>query len=229
MSSFTQQLIQRHTGQPDLVAPRQRSLFEPTEPRAGQSDWGLEKEEYNFSAQQNKEYVPDRTNEWPLNSFRPMPVAPEHRQESKFTSLPPEVAASVFSIPQNNNKSEALDLKNPGNSRKEKLEIQPLAEKSTIVPTEPLTMPGNETRNASMVSPNNISPREPERDWLNELKTAANTWLQPEAKPVIRVSIGRLEVRTNPKPQTPTTKSSPPPQPRMSLEDYLNKQKNTGK
>lgn len=172
MSSFTNQLIQRHSGQSELVKPRQRSLFEPSEPGAGQSD---------------------------------------------------------FSTKQDNNKSEALDLKNPDNSRKEKLEIQPLAEKSTILPTEPLGMLVNATRNTSMVSPNNISPRESEQDWLNELKTAANTWLQPETKPVIRVSIGRLEVRTNPKSQTATAKSSPPPQPRMSLEDYLNKQKNAGK
>lgn len=229
MSSFTDQLIQRHSGQSELVKPRQRSLFEPSEPRAGQSDWGMEKEEHNFSAQPNKEYRPDGTNERSLNFFKPMSVTPEQGQESKFTGLPPEGTAPVFSITQDNNTFEALDLKSPDNYGKVKLEIQPLAEKSTVVPAEPLIMSGNETRNASIASPNHISPREPERDWLNELKTAANTWLQPEAKPVVRVSIGRLEVRATPKTQIAPAKSSPPPKPRMSLEDYLNKQKNTGK
>jgi hypothetical protein len=68
-----------------------------------------------------------------------------------------------------------------------------------------------------------------ENNWLQQLKSAAEIYRQPVTPPTIKVNIGQLEVRTIVSTPAPTVKSSPPPKPRMSLEDFLNKQNRNAK
>lgn len=230
MSSFTQQLQLRHTGQSELVKPRQRSLFEPMDPHKGQLDMGFEVPKQIPPFQQ-----PGKAKLLP-GSVDPMHFQPINVAEHSFLENRPDQTV-------NNPVVDSQGQMPVITSRKA---VFPSLALPPILPQKP-EMPGKEGslreglnshtnttevagKQMPPVFPPLVSPRPPEfnNDWMQALKTAANTW-QAEAKPVIRVSIGRLEVRTQAPVPTIQSKSSPPPKPKMTLEDYLNKQNNNGK
>lgn len=66
-------------------------------------------------------------------------------------------------------------------------------------------------------------------EWLKEAKTSSEQYLPEAEGPTIKISIGRIEVKAAAPSAPPPKKPRPAPKPRMSLEDYLNRQNGSSK
>ena len=234
MNSFTQQLYLRHSGQVEAIRPRQRSLFESAEPRTGYGDRGLELSENpslfrhpdpgnapfaSYPSAFLLQKMPDPTVQFPDFNARPGTGIPLRELPQSQPALVKGREKKVQSLDGIHDKSE-----------KDIVQVQTDTKKPSLPAStpQPEIKPFSTRKTSRTESSHTVSPQLPQPDWLDNVRAAADTWFRQNTQPVIRVSIGRLEVHTTTAASAAPAKSSPPPRPRMSLEDYLNKQKNNG-
>ena len=100
---------------------------------------------------------------------------------------------------------------------------------SVVKPILPVVKP---VLSATEILPNrqNVVPmRGSESSWLRDIKKASEPYFEPPPTPVIKVTIGRIEVRAMPTTSSPQRPPSAAPKPQMSLEDYLKKRNDNSK
>lgn len=252
MSSFSQNLLARHNGQGLLVQPRTRGLFEPSTFPSQNFDPGLSREsipaDERLIAERPVHHTvhPGQDQGWEKKSENHQgrhPLENTGRTESNQSPgrpLPP-YPASLPRAEKNND-----GWPEPYTHRK-LVDNRPFEREKPVIPkpyeedsgTQDRVKPRKENGNADRERINQVEPAmkrfspEPllqylsrtDRSWLREVRSAAEAYLQQNTAPVIKVSIGRIEVRASVQApaQTPV-RNSPPPRPRLTLEDYLNKQ-----
>ena len=93
----------------------------------------------------------------------------------------------------------------------------------------PVIQPVLPTAEIAANRPDVIHTRSSESSWLRDIKQAAEPFFEPTPRPVIKVTIGRIEVRAIPTVSSPPRPQSAAPKPQMSLDDYLKKRNDNSK
>ena len=93
----------------------------------------------------------------------------------------------------------------------------------------PVIQPVLPTAEIASNRPDVMPMRGSKSSWLRDIKQAAEPFFEPTPRPVIKVTIGRIEVRAIPTVSSPPRPQSAAPKPQMSLEDYLKKRNDNSK
>lgn len=126
----------------------------------------------------------------------------------------------------NEEKSVAMEGINPDQSQ-ETVVVKPIIRSQQSI--KPLINPPNLTVTESQNGPNGMPAFGKETAWLQDFKVASESFFNPSQAPVIKVTIGRIEVRAVTQTAPPIVKNTPAPKPRLTLEDYLKQQNSNSK
>lgn len=249
MSGFAQNLLERHAGTVPVVRPRTRGLFEPVSRQSLFSGPALS-ESTEFAGEPtsvgsfNPAHAPAAAPRFPIAmpankpffSEKTAGAAPENKMGYLYEKLAPTVPpmpeylqretrsdqTQTSSSHRNNRRDEQDQLPLTANLRAREQDVSPSTVKNSGLPETNVST--GVSKVLPVVSVPNTSGSD--KSWMQQIKAAADAYLPPPAPNVIKVHIGRLEIRTGaPSTPPPPVKSSPPPKPRLSLEEYLNKQK----
>jgi hypothetical protein len=244
MTDFIHHMIQRQVETDRKVQPRVRGRFEPgiTLPEISAQDSLADREEerdstpvftggvFNRQMAAQPERITDITGKpYAGESREPGAGAPVTTSRLTFNSRS-DFAHAVNPAPKSPNSGPELI---PGNSLRNP--IQPPATHYTPHRQEYIVKPavktgpgsGNIEFKSIRTGSAGIMGQPP---GLGEAKTATapdplRQFPQAETAPVIKVTIGRIEVRAVSAPVPPTAPAKAPPRPVMSLDDYLQRRK----
>ncbi len=255
MNSFSNAMMQRHLGQVEMVSPRPQGLYEPVQNTGIENldqieqnltDKGqdvtplpLNEAKRSIHPPEVQTPYPPIAKEWPMQELV-HPKIDSRQTDPKTLQMPPPLLTSEFQAPVPSipllitpaiTQSPSVHNLNSQDIQEQKTEqvaqrqlIQSQIERRIETHLEPIMKTDNAV---GMVQPAaaaiNLESLTP---FTEQFAVPLPKMNHPPAAPVIRISIGRIEVKAVIQTPSQPVKSSPSPKPRMSLDEYLKKQDN---
>jgi hypothetical protein len=259
MNSFSNAMIQRHLGQTETVLPRPVGLYEPvrnagmenpdqieqnlTDTGQDVMQFSLHESERSMQPPEVQTPYPLSANEWPRQEQRNTQTDSMPTDQKTLQIIPPlltsefqlPVQSILASVPSANTQRSTDNDSNSHDFQTQKMEqiaqrhlIQTQIERRLESQVEPLNKVDNAVDIVQPTSPPINSRAQIQANQSGQI-TVPPKMNQTPALPVVKVSIGRIEVKAVVQTPPQPAKSSPLPKPRMSLDEYLKKQDNQTK
>ena len=247
MSNFIENLVARHTDSVAFVQPRLRSVFEHTNTMGSafiRDTFGVENDQ-NVGINDPTPDITDTPNFLGNNisknsDFSETPPSSQIRMSQSKQPQPFETENLTFIMPNGKSNLLNIDVLEKGKQ---------VIDKETIYNEKTANPQSNEISPSSVVKPifsgardrpsvptinefttkNNEVVRE-NGAWLKDVKKISEPFFEPPQAPVIKVNIGRIEIRAMPTASTqPPSRNQVVSKPQMSLDDYLKQQNDSSK
>lgn len=256
MNSFSNAIMQRHLGQAETVSPRPVGLYEPVRNTGIENpnhieqnltDTGQDVTPFAFHEANRFMQTPEVQTHYPLSAEKWPGQEQEHPQsesrqaERKALQITPPLLTSEFqplvqSIPapapsantqrSTGNDWNGHDIQQPKTEQiKQRHLIHTQIERQIETHVEPI-MKSDNAVGVVQPAPTAIHLGSQKQSNQSERFTPPPKMDQLHAAPVVKVSIGRIEVKAVVQTPAQPAKSSSPSKPRMSLDEYLKKQDN---